>query len=557
MKAETLRKSILQYAIQGKLVPQIATEEPASVLLEKIKAEKQELIKQGKIKKEKSLPPIVDDEKPFDIPDTWEWVRFSDIVYFNLGKTPDRKSSRFWNEGIYNWVSIADLKDKKTIFETKEKVSQIAYNEQFSNGLSTVGTLLMSFKLTIGKVSILGCDAFHNEAIISIYPILSDNDVIKMYLFNTLCLIVEFADSTDAIKGRTLNSTKMKNMPFPLPPFEEQERIVTRIEELMVLVDEYEKKEIELSLLEKEFPEKLKKSILQYAIQGKLVPQVETDEPASVLLEKIKIEKQELIKQSKIKKEKRLPPITEDEKPFDIPDSWEWVRLENIVYNNGQKQPNGDFCYIDISSIDNKNQKLSDLENIVKAENAPSRARKIVKRGDIIYATVRPYLHNMCIINKEFSFEPIASTGFAVMSTHTGVYNKYLFYYLLSPEFDLYANDTDNSKGVAYPAINDAKLYRGIVPIPPLAEQQRIVFRIEELLALVDLIASGKKLKKSNTDEVKPIIAAKVVELPIKENKPKFDVASLGMVARADSGVTQDDVNDMLRQVQSFYDKKN
>lgn len=563
MKAETLRKSILQYAIQGKLVPQMSTEEPASALLEKIKAEKQELIKQGKIKKEKSLPSITEDEKLFDIPDSWEWVRFSDIVYFNLGKTPDRKSSRFWNEGIYNWVSIADLKDKKTIFETKEKVSQIAYDEQFSNGLSVAGTLLMSFKLTIGKVSILGCDAFHNEAIISIYPLLSDNDVIKMYLFNTLCLIVEFADRTDAIKGSTLNSTKMKNMLVPLPPLAEQERIVARIEELMALVDDYEKKEIELSLLEKEFPEKLKKSILQYAIQGKLVPQVETDEPASMLLEKIKIEKHELIKQGKIKKEKLLPPITENEKPFDIPDSWEWVRLGDLA--EYKKGPFGSSLtkamFVEKSSstvkvYEQKNAIKKDYclgDYYITQEKFETMQGFIACAGDIIVSCAGT-------IGETYILPDNAPTGIinqALMRIR--IHNQDIVdYYLLYFDYIVTVAAKLGGNGSAIkniPPLDELKNL--LIPVPPIQEQKRIIERLKYVYTLIDIIASGKRLKKFNNDEIKPTITAKVFKLPIKENKPKVDVASLGMVARADSGVTQDDVNDMLRQVQSFYDKKN
>ena len=164
-----------------------------------------------------------------------------------------------------------------------------------------------------------------------------------------------------------------------------------------------------------------------------------------------------------------------DEVPFEIPESWEWVRLESLVYNHGQKKPEDTFSYIDIGSIDNANQELSSEENIIDSDKAPSRARKIVKKGDIIYSTVRPYLHNMCIIDHDFTNEPIASTGFAVMTCHTDYLNKFLFLYMMSPDFDSYANSTDNAKGVAYPAINDNKLYKALIPVPPVSEQKRII----------------------------------------------------------------------------------
>ncbi len=230
----------------------------------------------------------------------------------------------------------------------------------------------------------------------------------------------------------------------------------------------------------------LKNSILQLAVQGKLVEQRAEEGTARELIEQIKLEREQLIKDKKIKKSKPLPEITEDEIPFEIPESWEWVRLNGIVCNNGQEKPQCKFSYIDIGSIDNVHQKLNQKENIVEAKDAPSRARKIVKYGDIIYSTVRPYLHNMCIIDKEFSFKPIASTGFAVMSCLGKLYNRYLFFYLMSPTFDNYANASENARGATYPAINDDRLYRAIVPVPPLQEQHRIVDKIEEILPYID-----------------------------------------------------------------------
>ena len=249
--------------------------------------------------------------------------------------------------------------------------------------------------------------------------------------------------------------------------------------------------------------QQLKNSILQMTVQGKLVPQDPNDEPASVLLERIRAEKEKLIKEKKIKKEKNPSVIFRgadntpyekigdevrslaDEVPFDIPDSWEWVRLGSIVYNRGQITPSTDFCYIDIGSIDNKNQKLNPTDTVIAPDKAPSRARKLVDKGDVLYSTVRPYLHNMCIVDRDFSCIPIASTGFAVLTCHAELCNKFLLYYMMSPDFDAYANNTDNAKGVAYPAINDDRLYKALIPIPPLGEQFRIVSAIESVDASI------------------------------------------------------------------------
>lgn len=164
-----------------------------------------------------------------------------------------------------------------------------------------------------------------------------------------------------------------------------------------------------------------------------------------------------------------------------LPNNWVVLPLKQVVFNHGQKIPNNTFSYIDIGSIDNINQKLNANETIILPNKTPSRARKIVCNGDIIYSTVRPYLHNMCIIDKEFSYEPIASTGFAVFATYNFIYNKYLFYYLQSPLFDSYANNNENSKGVTYPAINDDRLYKALICFPNIEEQTKIVNKIENL----------------------------------------------------------------------------
>ena len=215
------------------------------------------------------------------------------------------------------------------------------------------------------------------------------------------------------------------------------------------------------------------------AIQGKLVEQRPEEGTGEELFKLIQKEKQQLIK-----KEKTLPAIEESEITFDIPSTWKWVRLSQIVYNHGQKISNNKFSYIDIGSIDNINRRLNESENIIEPQNAPSTARKIIFIGDIVYSTVRSYLHNIAIIDKIFSEEPIASTGFSVLSCIGGMINKFLFRCLLSSYFDNYANKDCNAKGVMYPAISEDKLSKALISVPPLEEQKRIVAKIEELLPL-------------------------------------------------------------------------
>ncbi len=193
--------------------------------------------------------------------------------------------------------------------------------------------------------------------------------------------------------------------------------------------------------------------------------------------------------------------------------------------------PADDFCYIDIGSIDNKNQKLSDEENIITANKAPSRARKIVAIGDILYSTVRPYLHNMCVVDRSFSHQPIASTGFAALTCHTGFYNEFLFYYLMSPDFDAYANDTDNAKGIAYPAINDNKLYRALIPVPPESEQKRIVEKIKEALPYVAtygvVYSETESLNNTFPDRLKKSILQEAVQGKLVPQDPADEPASI------------------------------
>lgn len=301
----------------------------------------------------------------------------------------------------------------------------------------------------------------------------------------------------DSYRGAALKHPEMKlilDMEIPVFPINEQMLIVQKLDELMPRVADLEQSADALASLKKAFPDNIKASLLQAAMQGKLTKQLPEDGNAEDLLKKIKAEKEKLIAEGKIKKQKPLAPITDDEIPFSIPDNWEWVRLGDITYNHGQKKPEKLFSYIDVGTLNNIDHKLNDEEQIVEPEKASSRARKIVHKGDVIYATIRPYLHNICIIDRDFSEEPIASTAFAIMSPYTGINNKYLFQALLSPDFDNYANRTDLSKGVAYPAIGEKDFFNGIIPLPPLAEQKHIVERLDALMQDInvvgDLIAS-------------------------------------------------------------------
>lgn len=476
MNAQDLKNSILQLAIQGKLVEQREEEGTAKELLNKIEAEKKQLIKEGKIKKQKELPEIQEEEIPFDIPESWEWVRVGDIGSWSAGATPSRSNPKYYG-GDIPWLKTGDLNDGY-IMEVPEFISEEAL-EKTSVRLNPIGSVLMAmYGATIGKLGILNIEATTNQACCACIPYsIIYNKYLFYYLMGQRRVYIKMGAG-----GAQPNISKEKiiNSIVPLPPLEEQKRIVAKIEELMPYVEKYNVAYSEVEELNKKFPEDMQKSILQYAIQGKLVEQREEDGTAEELYKQIQEEKKKLIKEGKIKKTKTLPEITEDEIPFDIPENWKWVRLGNVTHNWGQKKPDKTFDYIDVGSIDNINGMLSEEENLINPKDAPSRARKIVKEGSVIYSTVRPYLLNICIINKEFEHEPIASTAFAILHPIKGIYNKYLYFILKSPMFISYVSSV--MIGVAYPAINDTNLLAGLIPVPPFEEQKRVVEKIEELI---------------------------------------------------------------------------
>ena len=245
---DKLKKSILQEAIQGKLVPQITEEGTAQELLELIQTEKQRLVKEGKLKKSALTDSIIykgDDNKyyeqigcevvditddiPFGIPQTWKWCRLGTIVKMRIGKTPPRGEQVYWSNGKHNWVSISDMVEGEIINTVKEKVSDIAVDKVFKCSPSPKGSLLMSFKLTVGRTSILGIDAYHNEAIVTIVPYVDVDNIFRNYLFYILPTISSSGDSKDAIKGKTLNNKSLNSLLIPLPPLLEQKRIVAKI----------------------------------------------------------------------------------------------------------------------------------------------------------------------------------------------------------------------------------------------------------------------------------------------------------------------------------------
>lgn len=238
MIADRLRAAILQAAISGKLTDQRPEDGTATELLEQIKTERAALVKAKKLQKQKALQPVTEQSQPFAIPTNWEWVRFQDVNQFRIGKTPKRTEPKFWSPSEVPWVSISDMTQGGSIASTKEGVSAAAIAECFGGQPSRAGTLIMSFKLTIGRCSFLGRDAVHNEAIVSIFPATSAGESFSTYLSHALPLLSQLGDSKAAIKGNTLNSESIANLPIPLPPSMEQERIIAKLDEVLPLIDQ-------------------------------------------------------------------------------------------------------------------------------------------------------------------------------------------------------------------------------------------------------------------------------------------------------------------------------
>ena len=415
----------------------------------------------------------ITDEIDFDLPDGWEYIRLSTVCW--LGDTKKKSGETL------PYLDAKTLRGKTDIACLNEgKVVDCGTKVILVDGENSGEVFNVPFRGYMG----------------STFKILGASKEFNIHYLNTILDFYKdvFRDSKIGAAIPHLNKSLFKSLIIGLPPLAEQERIVAEIKKFEPLIAEYDKLEQQATKLDIEIYDKLKKSILQYAIQGKLVPQDSNDEPAAVLLERIRAEKKAQLGKKYVEsyiykgddncyyeKVGKNEPVLLENLPFDIPDSWCWARLGDIVCNHGQKVPNKPFSYIDIGSINNKQQELNDSENIVLPEKAPSRARKIICYGDVLYATVRPYLHNIAIVDKEFSNEPIASTGFAVLSCKNGMVNRYLFYYLLSPTFDLYANSNENAKGVAYPAINDEKLYNALIAIPPYNEQMRICEQVKNV----------------------------------------------------------------------------
>ena len=484
MTAQELKNSILQLAVQGKLVPQCKEDEPASELTRQM-IESRNQVKKNLIK---TLSSISEEEISFDIPESWIWLRLGDFcqVYNGNSINPTVKQKKYSQKcDGHCFIATKDVGfDHIVDYENGIYIPKEETNFKVANAGSIL--LCMEGGSAGKKIGVLDRDVCFGNKLCCFTPYIIDNQYLYYYLQSPVFFSAFFSSMTGLIGG--VGSAKLKNLNCPIPPLAEQKRIVAKIEELMPLVEEYGKAEEQLTKLNAEFPDKLRKSILQQAVQGKLTECDQADEPASELLKRIKTEKEALIKSGKIKKEKLLPAITDDEKPYDIPDTWEWVRLSNAsvgqitygIIKLGEEDSEG-VKVLRCSDIKPGYIVTSNIRTVKKALSEEY-VRTILNGGEIVI-NVRGTLGGCAVVPIELKGYNVAREV-AVIPISKLISNKYLMYILLSPIFDSYL--IENLRGVAYKGLNIELLSNFPIPLPPIAEQKRIVKRVEELLALCD-----------------------------------------------------------------------
>jgi type I restriction enzyme, S subunit len=495
-----LRRLVLALAVRGQLVPQDPTDESASDLLRRIAAKKLRLVKSGIVRNSRGLNDGCPFDEPFNIPKSWRWVQFASIADFSAGRTPPRNDPSFWNTGDYAWVSIADIVDGQILTATKETVSNKARDEVFGSEPELPGTMIMSFKLTIGKIARLRIPAFHNEAIISIKPYLAGLD---NYLFKALPQFARQGETKDAIKGATLNRESISKIVLPLPPLAEQRRIVSKIDELMALCDKLDASRVEREAARDRFTaasfarlkvtsnastfaanarsvfesmqvlttrrdqiKHLRQIILDLAVHGKLIPQNSDDEPASELLKRIRKWSLEAILRKQIRSpRKALQPISQNEDLPMRPNGWVRVRLGEIIYiQSGDgltaaNMQNGEVPVFGGNGINGYHH------------------RSNVKQETIVIGRVGFHCGSIHVTPSQAW---VTDNAFITHFCQEAIFLRFLVLLLKQ------TNLKEDENATAQPVISGSKIYPIAVGLPPLAEQHRIVARVDELLELCD-----------------------------------------------------------------------
>lgn len=474
---ELMRQRVIDIAIQGELVEQRSEEGSAKTLLDQIQM----------INENKPLQNIDYDEISSGIPESWEWIKFGDIANFQSGKTPSRGNKSYWDNGTYPWISISDIKDGEHLSITKEQINEKAKDEVFKGNFSPKGTLIMSFKLSIGKMAILDVDAFHNEAIISIYPKYDDSKTIRNYLYYIMNGLDLLKESKGAIKGATLNKKSLNNILVPLPPLAEQKRIIAKIESLFTVIDQIgERKQDSLAIIEK-----IRQTSLQNAIMGQLVEQNENDEPASDLVKKIQAKKEQLIKEKKIKNENILLDIKEENIPFEIPENWNWIRLGDLLgkIGSGSTPKGGVSVYVETGipfirsqNVYNDGLRLKNVAYITEETNN-SKSGSQVFAGDILLNITGASIGRCALVPDDFEIGNVNQHVLINRPIDTRI-RQYLHIALTSPYISNEIMSLQKGGTKEGLSATNAKLLK--IPFPPLSEQQRIVEKLDQIMDICD-----------------------------------------------------------------------
>ena len=520
MNGKQLKNSILQWAIQGKLVPQDPNDEPASVLLERIREEKTRLVKEKKIKKDKNESIIfrgddnshyekfadgtvkcIDDEIPYEIPQSWCWCRFSAI--YRLLTDGTHNTPKYTESGV-PFISVKDMSSGKLSFSNTKFISEEEHKILSARCCPEYGDLLISKVGTTGIPLIIDTDKefsiFVSLALIKFFPNHIDSKFL-IHLINSPLVQEQVKRDTRGVGNKNWVLTAISNTLLAVPPLVEQKRIVSKIEEIMPIADKYEKSQEALDRLNTDVFDKLKKSVLQEAIQGKLVPQDSNDEPTSVLLERIKAEKTKLFKEGKLKKKDLVDSVIfkgddnkyyekigsqvaciDDEIPFEIPANWEWVRLGTLYQHNTGKALNGAnqkgvaYEYITTSNLYWNYFVLDKLRTMPFTDEELEKCT--VKKGDLLVceggdigrSAIWNFDYDIRIQNHIHRLRPYAPLG------------SLFFYYVLY----LYKHiGLIGGKGIGIQGLSSNALHRLLLPLPSIAEQERIVDKIEFVIASI------------------------------------------------------------------------
>ncbi len=422
-------------------------------------------------------------EPPFDIPETWVWSTLGLCCEMYTGNSiPETvKASKY--AGLktgYDYIATKDVTFQQKI--CYDNGVRIPYNDGFK--VASKGSVLMCIEGGSAgrKIGMLDRDVCFGNKLCSFYSKGVGNKYIFYYLQSLLFKELFSGGMTGIIGGVSIK--KLKGIPIPIAPLAEQKRIVAKIEELLPYIDRYEKAWSKLEQFNSRFPDDLKKSLLQHAIQGKLVEQRAEEGTAEELFAQIQKEKQRLIAQKKIKKEKPLPPITDDEKPFDIPESWKWVRLGEISTYNYQKEKisaneiTEDMWSLDLEDIEKES---GEIINICKASERKISGDKVkFYKGQVLYSKLRPYLKKILVAPDD----GICSSEMVPFNLYGNIDAQYAVYFLKSPNVDFIINSV--TYGVKMPRVGTDTMIELPFPLPPLAEQKRIVEKLEQLLPLCE-----------------------------------------------------------------------